>query len=210
MGNADVAQTPLRKTGVSYMGNPPSPSSASVDDGGGRRARGCSCVQVALAAFVILVGAAIAFPYFTRGNLRQHSPGAACQHNLKQITFALMVYAEDCAGLTCPESLWTDRLLPYTKNPWLYGCSSAPKLPVGYAYGQHIAGRRLAALKQPETVLAFWDAEPGVQTFAFRHLDGLNVAYADGHVKRRSAEELHSTLVKAYGKTIEVEGSSAR
>jgi len=119
------------------------------------------------------------------------------------ISLALRMYAEDCDGLTCPATLWTDRLLPYHKSLWLYTCPSAPKLAVGYAYAQHMAGRRLAGLKRPEAVLTFWDAEPGVQTFAFRHNGGLNVAYADAHVKWRSAEELHSALLEGYANGIQ-------
>jgi prepilin-type processing-associated H-X9-DG protein len=173
--------------------------SADVEEKPPRR-RGCTCLEAAVALAVVLILAAVLFPWNRPPS--SHTPG--CQSHLKQISLAFLMYTQDHADMGPPAAVWPEGLDPYLKARQLYVCPKAPKLPIGYAYGEHIPVRPLGALTHPEAVLTFWDATPGAETFAFRHNGGLNTAYADGHVKRLASERLYEVLLEGYGRGLTV------
>jgi len=158
-------------------------------------------VEIVVIVLIVLVLAAILFP-LPRGHPRRSAGRAMCGSNLLSIGAALATYAADHEDLCPPSPAWAAALRPRLRSSGQFVCPKAKQVPVGYAYGSYLACCRLGELKQPGTVLAFWDAEPGVQTFAFRHVDGLNVGYADGHAGWRSAEELHRALLEGYASGI--------
>ena len=108
---------------------------------------------------------------------------------------------------------------PYIKNTQVFYCPSLSKKQVGYGYNQILkSGMAEAAIQNPSQMLAFVDDQyyaynayqpssaslwyynfcktpnasscPAGDSFYGRHLDGVNVAFMDGHVKWMRPEVL--------------------
>ncbi|MBI3920507.1 MAG: DUF4349 domain-containing protein [Armatimonadetes bacterium] len=131
---------------------------------------------------------AIIFPVFSRA--REKARAASCQSNLKQIGLAFLMFEQD-KGCLPNGSNWMSDLMPYIKNSQILIDPSGIGQNRGYAMNPAMSGRRLRDIANPaETALAY-DAENG--RVSYRHSDGCNVAFADGHVKwisKRDAEKL--------------------
>lgn len=118
----------------------------------------------------------------------------SCLSNLKQISTASLLYAQDNDN-TLPEGgLWAQQTQPYTKSERLYTCPALSKAGKqgGYAMDSRLSQAKTASIPNlPDTVLLFESTTESIgasdaQTSALtnpRHGDGIGVAFADAHVK---------------------------
>lgn len=142
----------------------------------------------ALAIITIPIPAAIMFPVFAKA--RDKARTAACMSNLKQLSMGMMMYAQDADERMPREDNWGDALWPYTKNTQIFHCPSTPIDSKGnYCYNAQLSGAAIKDFTAPAQTAAIFDAKEGwnqsggAELAEARHGGGLNVAFADGHVK---------------------------
>lgn len=128
-------------------------------------------------------------PMFERA--REKAQQTSCMSNLKQLGLAFLMYAQDWDE-KLPGKDWVAATQPYLKNTQVLICPGRPEVKVGYVYNEAVMGVSLKKIGNPaETVLVF-EGEPvdgkdfgGVERIAEGgyHNGGLNILFADGHVK---------------------------
>ena len=114
-----------------------------------------------------------------------------CASNLKRLTLAILMYAQDHQETLPPAETWGDAILPYLyNNEWYFVCPSAPDLVCGYAYNATYSEKKLGEIPHPEESLLLWDSDPGEWNHhqdgsdlspADRHQGQINAGYVDGH-----------------------------
>jgi prepilin-type processing-associated H-X9-DG protein len=141
-------------------------------------------------------------PMFIQG--RGQAQQAACMSNLKQIGLAFMMYVADHDEVL-PGEDWVEEVYPYLKNRQVFICPSREAILVGYAFNEALVGVNLADIEAPaETVLAFesnigGDAPVGGADDVPPngvHEGGVNVVFADAHVKWMPAEAAMDALAR--------------
>ncbi|HAZ64219.1 MAG TPA: hypothetical protein DCZ72_11510 [Armatimonadetes bacterium] len=168
------------------------------------RRRGFTLIELLVVIAIIAILAAILFPVFAKA--REKARQASCSSNEKQIALAIMQYSQDYdemypRGYTTPPARdWKSDCEPYIKNTQVFRCPSVPAQGSGYGYSWWMAtstGRPLAQIDMPARTCLFneiigsvdrsapWGYNTNDQRFepGPRHTDGLNMAFADGHVK---------------------------
>ena len=156
---------------------------------------------------MLIVGpilAAILFPVFFRA--REKAQDTSCLSNVKQLALAVQMYTVDYDNLTPPADRWPELANPYVQNLQLYLCPSDER-PAKQSQGGHdtsytmseaAGGISLASVPQPEGMGMLFDGKQvsGDRGAAdFRHLSGLNVAYADGHCRWQARGAFESLLL---------------
>jgi prepilin-type processing-associated H-X9-DG protein len=138
---------------------------------------------------------AILFPIIMAS--QEKSKQTTCANNLKHLSSALMAYNTDWSGRYPPKDAWCDATIPYIKNIQKdFVCPSLPNARSGYAYNKAMNKISDADIDRPSySVMLFdssggWNQSGGFDLFDYRHNDKANVAYADGHIKPVSPEEL--------------------
>ncbi|RYX82986.1 DUF1559 domain-containing protein [bacterium] len=156
-------------------------------------------LQILILLCVLVVGTAFFFP--THQHTRPSARRASCQSNLKQIGLALQQYSQDYDE-TLPSADWGTVVLPYLKSESLFQCPetaitqgtsdyffnarflgssnwniSSPKTLVLIGDGQDDGGLNATLAQLPSS----WRADE--KSPAWRHLDGANYGFADGHVR---------------------------
>ena len=112
-----------------------------------------------------------------------------CASHLKMISNAMMAYVQDYDETFPPSERWNDVLMPYVNGESVYQCPSALEQKCGYAYNVSLSSLSFAVLESPANMeadfdaLADWNTSGGWDLAAYRHRNGLDVSYADGHVK---------------------------
>jgi prepilin-type processing-associated H-X9-DG protein len=112
-----------------------------------------------------------------------------CQSNLKQIGLAMRQYIQDYDDKYPIAKPWISALRPYAGSQEVFHCPTLPSQSYGYAYNSKLsnkAERSLDVFKIVgvyETTLLKRNAYGTGENLAFRHLNGANYAFADGHVK---------------------------
>ena len=170
--------------------------------------------ELLIVVAIVAIGAAILMPlpHHTREGARRSS----CQSNLKQIGLAFLQYAQDADAKAPPvagaRGGWTLLLAPYLKNPDIFQCPSAYSGKIGstdYFFNARLAGARGklgAHAKPPFTILSGDGADDANSSShlsqfpdswrkdenspAWRHLDGANYGFIDGHVKWFKPEKI--------------------
>ncbi len=159
----------------------------------------CATLKGLCVAAIIIVaaGALIIFldsiqHHHGRAKARQ----AACGSNLKMQAIAMSMYCEDNDGRFPGVRHWNDALRPYLKSPKILICPTANDrtLP-SYAANAGLQSRMIHKLEAPAYTVMLFDSAPGRNNFGgpdspvYRHTEGCNFAFADGHVKclRREA-----------------------
>ena len=192
---------------------------------------GFTLIELLVVIAIIAILAAILFPVFARA--REQARLTKCLANVKQLTLALLMYANDyddqipmwetVTGYPQPPSTtWRAAVLPYIRSSGIFACPSDPLIRGTHPYGNPApgedvpsgrAGYGLSFLFYPYTVAnnpsilspgnwttpdkgcLIWDnggaslvsAHPGEQggtaRMAFRHNDGVNIGFGDGHVR---------------------------
>lgn len=170
-----------------------------------------------LIVIVVITGAAAAilFPLFARSR-ESNCNRNPCPSHLKQIALGFRQYMQDYDEKYPPVAVaragyWAGSLQPYVRSWQLFQCpldktGAAPKT-VDYFYNARLAGvdeAKIASLTQ--TILAGDGAGDRLTLYnlkqlpaswlsdqsspAWRHLDGANYAFVDGHVKWYRAEKI--------------------
>ncbi|MDD3926076.1 MAG: DUF1559 domain-containing protein [bacterium] len=185
--------------------------------------RGFTLIELLVVIAIIAILAAILFPVF--GKAREQARKATCQSNLKQISLAMLMYAQDYDE-TLPFAYaswgyaWYRTMAPLigggTVNQWnipVYECPSDAlyrKTDAGgnpgtacFSYAINgfaaVKGPSLVLLQAPSDVFLVGDMGhqvsgatqatayapwgSGYANFGYRHSEGLNVAFCDGHIK---------------------------
>ena len=148
---------------------------------------------VGLSIFLLSIPiyAAVMFPVFARA--RENARRSACQSNMKQISLGLQQYALDHKG-KCPEGTtmasWKTALSPYLKNDALFSCPSTKSGEEHYVLNPAMAGANIEKIDNAATIPVFFDAE-------IRHLETLNIAFADGHIKAFRESAFESEIMPA-------------
>jgi len=160
-----------------------------------------------LVVVVILGGlAAIFIPVFNRAP--HDARRRACQSNLKQITLGFKQYLQDSDEKFPPVDVarsgnWAGSLQPYLKSWRLFQCpvaSYSKEKATDYFYNARVAQTKEKTFAFPAQTILLGDGRADSQTNyalselplnwrsdenspVWRHLDGANYAFADGHVK---------------------------
>ena len=144
--------------------------------------KGFTLIELLVVIAIIAILAAILFPVFARA--REKARQTACLSNVKQITLALLMYAQDYDEMYVPGSLaysvptlyaeWYKLLWPYMKNSQLVVCPSQPTSPhgdrlgygwnyqeFGYYYDSHGTGwcTPMAMIDRPSETIVLGDSE---------------------------------------------------
>ena len=142
-----------------------------------RRAR--SAGIGALAGFVcqlLLVPTMVAatlFPVFSRA--KSNAERSECQSHMRQLSLAAMMFGQDhndrFPDMSTPASIERD-LMPYAHSKNTFTC------PAGHVYygNPAMSGKSMSQINSPATEVLFYESDNA-------HLEGSNVAYADGHIK---------------------------
>jgi len=159
--------------------------------------RGFTLIELLVVIAIIAILAAILFPVFAKA--REKARQTSCLNNQKQITTAVLLYAQD-----------HDEMLPDAASMWgaisvdkgVLKCASKSRLANGYLYSNKVAGLALGKIDHPETEAVTGDgahAATGATTAigdtydnvaykstdfdSSRHGGKLIVSFLDGHVE---------------------------
>ncbi len=121
---------------------------------------------------------------------------AICLSNVKQMSLALQMYAEENDDVLPSTTLWCDQITGYIKHQNAFLCPDSWGTPCSYAYNSILSEVRLLSVSDPVSTIAIfesnkdWNASGGWELLPKepRHLGGDNYALADGSAKwiRRS------------------------
>lgn len=134
---------------------------------------------------VIVTLAAILFPVFMRSG---HSDIEVCRSRLRQLSHAVISYADDYDGRFPPQDRWCDAVGPRLQRPVVLKCPTATDQRCGYAYSAKMPPTRKEASQPESTPMLFdargdWNMVGGADIAIWRHGNGLSIAFADGHTE---------------------------
>ena len=141
------------------------------------------------------ITSAILFPVFARA--RENARRASCQSNLKQISLAVLQYStshNDILPKGTTFAQWKTQLAPDLptapagSNGITHCPSDTSPNADSYQLNPKLSGVSLDALSNPATTPMMWDKS------TIEHLDGRNVAFADGHIKWYRDEVFQSQI----------------
>jgi prepilin-type N-terminal cleavage/methylation domain-containing protein/prepilin-type processing-associated H-X9-DG protein len=185
------------------------------------RKKGFTLIELLVVIAIVAILAAILFPVFAQA--RGKARAVTCVSNLKQISLAMKMYAQDYEEVNVPiytrTGLWMSLVQPYARSVEIYRCPSAPDIVDGYS-GLHLGyGLNTFNFHSPDRSRCFWypiadavvkypsqliwvaDCQPAVggrgcywvgsgavfyepvPYVAYRHSQGFNALFYDGHVK---------------------------
>ena len=140
-----------------------------------------SLVEVSVLGVIVVLVGAITFPVFAPARCKARQ--TSCQSNLKQLALGMLMFSQD-HGNCLPSALtWQRDVFPYVKNEQLFKCpSDTSDQACSYAMNVHLSKANLSTLSDPAEQILLYDADESGAP-AKRHNDGLDIAFADGHVK---------------------------
>jgi prepilin-type processing-associated H-X9-DG protein len=142
---------------------------------------------------IIAIGGAILFPVFAQA--REAARRQSCMTNLKQLSVAILLYAQDHDEKLPLKDSWQDAIVPFGPGsvPLPFTCPSRSAVP-GYAYNASLNAVFIGDLESADTRPLLFDSSLGranasdlLQSFAPRHARKGVVAFADGSVETVAA-----------------------
>jgi len=118
----------------------------------------------------------------------------SCQSNEKQMMLGIVQYTQDYDERYPPARKWMDVTLPYIKSEQVFQCPALSGKGNGYAYNSKLSQASLAGVMAPAMTINIYETSNLRRNVfapfngrAYRHQrdnkDGMNIAFADGHVK---------------------------
>ena len=179
--------------------------------------RAFTLVEFVVVVAILLILATILFPVFSS----HHYPNrrAQCQSNLKQIGLGFAQYVQDYNEKFPPVHVansigWADVIQPYVKSTQIFQCplmqnSVAPL--TDYYYNRRSARVTLDKFESVAQTILTGEGDDDGPTWvsfaqmpdswktdenspAWRHLEGANYGFADGHVKWLKPSRINSTF----------------
>ena len=141
-------------------------------------------IELLVVIAIIAILAAILFPVFARA--RENARRASCQSNEKNIALGFKQYIQDngekyppamASAYDLKQSGGSGALSEYIKSSAIFYCPSDSD-KVNGSYGYKLDGENESAIDNTTTRILLNETGP-----PFRHFDGMNAAYVDGHVK---------------------------
>jgi prepilin-type processing-associated H-X9-DG protein len=112
-----------------------------------------------------------------------------CQRNLKQIALGMQQYVQDYDEKFPPAKRWCDVLYPYIKSDEVFHCP-ATNHNYGYAMNWRMSMKDESAINESLRDVLLYESLTQRRNhsgegkgIAYRHGNGTNMAFADGHVK---------------------------
>jgi prepilin-type processing-associated H-X9-DG protein len=133
-------------------------------------------VLVGIGILLAPINMAIFFPVFARA--RENARRDACQTNLHRVAQAVILYQSDNHGFYPPYTTseeWEQVLKKYELSHEAFVCPSVQPGKSSYAFNTDLAGHNQKELQSAGKTPLVFDSEA-------RHLDGANVAFADGSI----------------------------
>lgn len=155
--------------------------------------RGLARWAIAIGAmFTLLAG--LALPVVLRARKKERPTG--CLSNVKQVTLALFMYAEDSDEHLPPARVWCDAAAPYVKNPQILLCPDhETREKCSYTFSVAVSSADLGRLPHQDRTWVLWDGAGGWNVYGgfdsveYRHRGGANFGYADGHCRWLSKKD---------------------
>jgi prepilin-type N-terminal cleavage/methylation domain-containing protein/prepilin-type processing-associated H-X9-DG protein len=124
--------------------------------------QGFTLIELLVVIAIISILASILFPVFARA--REKGRQTACISNLRQMSLAINMYAQDYDEIITPGLLgtdfWHDLIYPYTRNRQIYACPSRKDRQMGYAVNPLIMGQSEGVLFDPSVKILIADCPP--------------------------------------------------
>ncbi len=116
---------------------------------------------------------------------------SSCQTNLKQAMLGILQYSQDYDEKFPAARKWIDDVMPYVRSEEVFRCPSLPDgAKYGYAYNQNLNSLSQAKMDNVAQTVAIYETDDLTRNAfgageerAYRHLNGSNIAFADGHIK---------------------------
>ena len=178
--------------------------------------RAFTLLELIVVIAIIVILASILFPVVNRGGYDARR--SSCQSNQKQIALAFLVYAQDyddrLPPVTSSSAGWASLVRPYAKSWWLWDCPSTPTnsgATTDYFFNGRLARYPTSRIVLPNKTLLLGEGDDGCRASAelrsfplaalrnkkspaWRHREGANYAFTDGHVKWFKPEDLESHI----------------
>jgi prepilin-type processing-associated H-X9-DG protein len=156
-------------------------------------------LELNVSSGICLVLACILIPVF--GQARAKARQTVCASNLKTISGAMLMYAQDYDDQLPLTENWMDSVAAFSPPPSkeaskesVYHCPSIQEgdAVYGYAFNQNVAAKPTAKIKKWYSKMLIYDSttltrnasDPGTSLSKIgRHSQGNNIAFVDGHVK---------------------------
>ncbi len=143
-------------------------------------------LELCAAGLMVVVAATLYSP----GRLREQQRRAVCEASVKELTRAIMAYAQDYDDTLPADGAWLARLAAASAGRLNTHCPS-DEATSGPSYGMPIglAGVTVPKLRGPSSQVLLYDANGPF--LAPRHERGANVGFLDGSVRFLSENDVH-------------------
>ena len=152
------------------------------------------CVSAVMFIVFLAVAAGLLLPALARSKYQKQN--SDCVSNVKQVSLAIRLYADENEG-KCPQAVnWCDAITPNLAGKHVFQCPQRTGGQGAFAFNAKLAGKTLSAIP-PDTVMIFeassgWNFTGGADDVIQRPPHGRNFVFgfADGSVREINKEEL--------------------
>ena len=149
------------------------------------------CVSVVFLLLLPLF-AALMLPALAKA--KQRAMTISCEHNMRQLGLAVVIYAGTNNDQLPPSAGWSDAISNNVGSPKVFQCPADKDHRCSYAFNQALGGKKLSEVN-PKTVLFFesdtgWNGAGGVASVVSRghsqnntRADVINIVHVDGSVE---------------------------